>query len=220
MVHRVVHIAKQKERVSFLSGKTNLAWHTTMNLIGKLSETWEERVLHPRSKSRLIGQVGTAFDNLTRSEDQLETDLIYRYRTQSVADPFVLAGYSTALREVEGQRPRLMRGSMGFQRRFGRRLIVRLGARGQRDLAVDANDIGAEVYLDYRQSLGSGKLRSRLRSFTGVTDRHVVSLENYNSLAFPLVGALNLSVQQSNFLYRVDTELAIHLLRALPIGGI
>ncbi len=60
------------------------------------------------------------------------------------------------------------------------------------------------MYLDYRQSLGSGKLRSRLRSFTGFTDRHVVSLENYNSLAFPLVGELSLSVQQNNFLYRVN----------------
>ena len=191
----------QRERVSFLSGKTSLAWNTTMNLMvvrdmGKQLLTLDQ--------SLVIGQVGTAFDNLTRSEDQMETDLIYRYRTQSVADPFVLAGYSTALREVEGQRPRLLRGSAGFQRRFGRRLIVRLGARGQRDLAVDANDIGAEVYLDYRQSLGSGKLRSRLRSFTGFTDRHVVSLENYNSLAFPLVGELSLSVQQNNFLYRVN----------------
>ena len=191
----------ERERVSFLSGRTSLAWNTTMNLMvvrdmGKQLLTLDQ--------SLVIGQVGTAFDNLTRSEDQMETDLIYRYRTQSVADPFVLAGYSTALREVEGQRPRLLRGSMGFQRRFGRRLIVRLGARGQRDLAVDANDIGAEVYLDYRQSLGSGKLRSRLRSFTGFTDRHVVSLENYNSLAFPLVGELSLSVQQNNFLYRVN----------------
>ena len=201
----------QRERVSFLSGRTSLAWHTTMNLM--VVRDMGKQVL-TLDQSLVIGQVGTAFDNLTRSEDQLETDLIYRYRTQSVADPFVLAGYSTALREVEGQRPRLMRGSMGFQRRFGRRLIVRLGARGQRDLAVDANDIGAEVYLDYRQSLGSGKLRSRLRSFTGVTDRHVVSLENYNSLAFPLVGALNLSVQQSNFLYRVDK------IRNTPVDGI
>ena len=59
-------------------------------------------------QSLAIGQVGTAFDNLTRSEDQLETDLIYRYRTQSVADPFVLAGYSTALSRVDGQRPKLV----------------------------------------------------------------------------------------------------------------
>lgn len=191
----------QRERVSFLSGKTSLAWHTTMNLMvvrdmGKQLFTLDQ--------SLAIGQVGTAFDNLTRSEDQLETDLIYRYRTQSVADPFVLAGYSTALSRVDGQRPRLLRGSMGFQRRFGRTLTVRLGARGQRDLAVDANDLGLEVSLDYRRSLGSGKFRSRVRSFTGFTDRHVVSLENYNSLAFPLIGALSLSVQQSNFLYRVN----------------
>ena len=192
---------EQKERVSFLSGKTSLAWHTTMNLMvirdmGKPVLTLEQ--------SLAIGQVGTAFDNLTRSEDQLETDLIYRYRTQSVADPFVLAGYSTALSRVDGQRPKLLRGSMGFRRRFGRTFTVRLGARAQRDLAVDATDLGLEVSLNYRRSLGSGNFRSRVRSFTGFTDRHVVSLENYNSLAFPLVGALSLSVQQNNFLYRVD----------------
>ena len=192
---------EQKERVSFLSGKTNLAWHTTMNLMvvrdmGKPVLTLEQ--------SLAIGQVGTAFDNLTRSEDQLETDLIYRYRTQSVADPFVLAGYSTALSRVDGQRPKLLRGSMGFRRRFGRTFTIRLGVRGQRDLAIDATDLGLEVSLNYRRSLGSGNFRSRLRSFTGFTERHVVSLENYNSLAFPLVGALSLSVQQNNFLYRVD----------------
>lgn len=201
----------QRERVSFLSGKTSLAWHTTMNLMvvrdmGKQLLTLDQ--------SLAIGQVGTTFGDLTRSEDQLETDLIYRYRTQSVADPFVLAGYSTALSRVDGQRPRLLRGSMGFQRRFGRTLTVRLGARGQRDLAVEANDIGVEVYLDYRRSLGSGKFRSRVRSFTGFTDRHVVSLENYNSLAFPLIGALSLSVQQSNFLYRVNK------IRNTPVDGI
>ena len=192
---------EQKERVSFLSGKTSLAWHTTMNLMvirdmGKPVLTLEQ--------SLAIGQVGTAFDNLTRSEDQLETDLIYRYRTQSVADPFVLAGYSTALSRVDGQRPKLLRGSMGFRRRFGRTFTIRLGVRGQRDLAIDATDLGLEVSLNYRRSLGSGNFRSRLRSFTGFTERHVVSLENYNSLTFPLVGALNLSVQQNNFLYRVD----------------
>lgn len=68
--------------------------------------------------------------------------------------------------------------------------------------------------LDYRRSLGSGKLRSRLRSFTGFTDRHVVSLENYNTLTFPLVGTLSLSVQQSNFLYRVNK------IRNTPVDGI
>lgn len=201
----------QKERVSFLSGKTSLAWNTTMNLMvvrdmGKQVLTFEQ--------SLAIGQVGTRFGDLTRSKDQLETDLIYRYRTESVVDPFVLAGYSTALSQIDGQRPKLLRGSMGVRRRFGRILTIRLGARGQRDLAVDANDLGLEVSLDYRRSLGSGKFRSRVRSFTGFTDRHVVSLENYNSLAFPLVGALSLSVQQSNFLYRVNK------IRNTPVDGI
>ena len=192
---------KQKERVSFLSGKTNLAWHTRIDW--QIVRDMEERVF-TLDQSLAFGQVGTTFGDLALSGDQLETDVIYRYRRKTVADPFVSAGYSTALREVEGQRPKLLRGSAGFQRRFGRRLTVRLGVRAQRDLAIDANDIGVEVNLDYRRSLGSGKLRSRLRSFTGFTDRHVVSLENYNTLAFPLVGTLSLSVQQSNFLYRVN----------------
>lgn len=201
----------QKERVSFLSGKTSLTWNTTMNLM--IVRDMGEQVL-TIEQSLAIGQVGTRFGDLTRSKDQLETDLIYRYRTESVVDPFVLAGYSTALSQIDGQRPKLLRGSTGVRRRFGRTLTVRLGARGQRDLAVDANDIGVEVYLDYRRSLGSGKFRSRVRSFTGFTDRHVVSLENYNSLAFPLVGALSLSVQQSNFLYRVNK------IRNTPVDGI
>ena len=192
---------KQKERVSFLSGKTNLAWHTRIDW--QIVRDMEKRVF-TLDQSLVFGQVGTTFGDLALSGDQLETDVIYRYRRKTVADPFVSAGYSTALREVEGQRPKLLRGSAGFQRRFGRRLTVRLGVRTQRDLAIDANDIGVEVNLDYRRSLGSGKLRSRLRSFTGFADRQVVSLENYNTLAFPLVGTLSLSVQQSNFLYRVN----------------
>ena len=202
---------KQKERVSFLSGKTNLAWHTRIDW--QIVRDMEKRVF-TFDQSLAFGQVGTTFGDLALSGDQLETDVIYRYRRKTVADPFVSAGYSTALHEVEGQRPKLLRGSTGFQRRFGRRLTARLGIRAQRDLAIDANDIGVEVNLDYRRSLGSGKLRSRLRSFTGFTDRHVVSLENYNTLTFPLVGTLSLSVQQSNFLYRVNK------IRNTPVDGI
>ena len=201
----------QKERVSFLSGKTNLAWNTRIDW--QIVRDMEKRVFI-LDQSLAFGQVGTTFGDLALSGDQLETDVIYRCRRRTVADPFVSAGYSTTLREVEGQRPKLLRGSAGFQRRFGRRLIARLGARAQHDLAVDANDIGAEVYLDYRRSLSSGKFRSRVRSFTGFTDRHVVSLENYNSLAFPLVGELSLSVQQNNFLYRVNK------IRNTPVDGI
>ena len=202
----------QRERVSFLSGKTHLAWHTRIDW--QIVRDMEMRVF-TLDQSLAFGQVGTTFGDLALSGDQLETDVIYRYRRKTVADPFVSAGYSTALRKVEGQRPKLWRGSAGFQRRFGgRRLTARLGVRAQRDLAIDANDIGVEVYLDYRRALGSGKLRSRLRSFTGLTDRHVVSLENYNTLAFPLLGTLSLSVQQSNFLYRVNK------IRNTPVDGI
>lgn len=192
----------QKERVSFLSGETSMAWHTALQAIiirdlGKQVVTLDQRLA--------TGQVGTTFGDLARSEDQIATELVYRYRTEKfVADPFVAAGYSTALRPTDGQRPKLLHASTGFQRRFARALTLRLGVRGQRDWVVNGNDWGVEVRLDYRRALGNGEFRSRTRGFAGLTDRQILSLENANTLLFPLVRALRLSVQQRNFLYRVD----------------
>jgi len=96
-----------------------------------------------------------------------------------------------------------------------REIMVRVGARAQRDLVADENDVGVEVGLDMHKKFnGIGQLRSRVRSFFGVTDRRVISVENYNTLTFPLVGELSLSARQSNFLYRVTK------IRNVPIDGI
>ena len=49
--------------------------------------------------------------------------------------------------------------------------------------------------------------------FFGLTDRKVISIENYNTLSFPLAGSLSLSVRQNNFIYRVDK------IRGVPVSG-
>ena len=56
----------------------------------------------------------------------------------------------------------------GFGGVLGRTLTVRLGARAQRDLAIDATDLGLEVSLNYRRSLGSGKFSLAIAQLYGV----------------------------------------------------
>ncbi|MGA1197551.1 MAG: hypothetical protein ACO36I_13755, partial [Candidatus Latescibacterota bacterium] len=108
-----------------------------------------------------------------------------------------------------------VKSSTGFLRRVKRELLVSLGARAQRDLTLNENDVGFEIGLDVRRKFHqNGQVRSRVRSFFGVTDRRVISVENYNTLTVPLMGGLSLSARQSNFLYRVNN------IRNIPIDGI
>lgn len=191
------------ERVSFLSGETSVSWNADVQwaLVRDSGQhIW-------RLENRMsFGQVGTTFGDLEKSEDQFDADLIYVYRARNfAAEPFGSIGYSTAITATDGQRPKLVRSSAGFQRRVRQAIMVRVGARAQRDLVADENDVGFELGLDMRRNLhGVGQLRSRVRSFFGVTDRRVISIENYNTLTFPLVGDLSLSARQNNFLYRVN----------------
>lgn len=203
----------QKEKVSFLSGETALTWNATLNLLLARDLGKQVFVLGQRLA---IGQIGTTFGDLERSQDQIETDLTYHYRTTKfAADPFVSAGYSTTVGQTDGQRPKLVRGSTGFQRRFQNTVIVRLGARGQRDITSEETDLGFEVGLDFKKAFGGKReFRSRVRTFFGATDRRVVSVENYNTLMFPLAGSLSLSIRQNNFLYRVNR------IGAVPIDGV
>ena len=76
-------------------------------------------------------------------------------------------------------------------------------------------DFGAEVSLNYQRRLSQGgRVRSRIKSFFGFTDRKVISIENYNTLSFPLAGALSLTVRQNNFIYWVDQ------IRGVKVSGI
>jgi hypothetical protein len=94
---------------------------------------------------------------------------------------------------------------VGFQKRLYRRVVVRFAGRGQRNYTAKETDYGAEISLDYRRRLPQGgRFRSNTKSFFGFTDRKVISVENYNTFSFPLVGKLSLTVRQNNFLYRVD----------------
>ena len=203
----------QNETAPFLSGTTTVAWNSAMRYF--LEYETSAHVL--RYQNGLdFGQIGRSFGDLTPSSDQIDAEVRYQYRTRKgKIDPFVSTGINTAFTHTNGQRPMLVLGSVGFQRLFFRRLVVRLAGRGQRDFAADKNDFGTELSLEMTQSLKSGgRLVSRVRSFVGVTDRRVVSVENYNTLSFPLLGTLRLNVRQNNFLYRVNR------IRGVPAHGV
>jgi 2',3'-cyclic-nucleotide 2'-phosphodiesterase (5'-nucleotidase family) len=204
---------KQNEKISFLSGETSVSWNAIMQWA--LTRDMGQHIV--RFENRMsFGQVGTTFGDLEKSEDQFDADLTYVYRTRNfVAEPYGSVGYSTAITATDGQRPKLVKSSTGFLRRVKRELLVSLGARAQRDLTLNENDVGFEIGLDVRRKFHqNGQVRSRVRSFFGVTDRRVISVENYNTLTVPLMGGLSLSARQSNFLYRVNK------IRNIPIDGI
>jgi hypothetical protein len=93
--------------------------------------------------------------------------------------------------------------------------VAQFAARGQRDFAEDQSDYGAEVTLSYQIRLKQGgRFRTKIESFFGFSDRKVISIENYNTLNFPLLGELSLAVRQNNFIYRLDK------IRGVPVTGV
>ena len=62
--------------------------------------------------------------------------------------------------------------------------------------------------------LESTRLMLRLSRSMTQNQRKVISVENYNTLAVPVVGRLSLTVRQNNFLYRVDR------IRGAPVEGV
>ena len=74
---------------------------------------------------------------------------------------------------------------------------------------------GAEVTLNYRIRLKQGgRFHTKTESFFGLSDRKIISIRNYNTLNFPLVGELSLTVRQNNFIYRLDK------IRGVPVSGV
>jgi hypothetical protein len=143
-------------------------------------------------------------------------DITHRRRVQNLkADPFVSTGFGTAFTQSGSGRPYQVRASAGFERRFLSKWVAQFAARGQRDFGEDQSDYGAEITLDYQVRLRQGgRFRSKVESFFGFSDRKVISIENYNTLNFPLLGELSLSVRQNNFMYRLDK------IRGVPVSGI
>lgn len=203
----------QNETAPFLTGATTVAWNGAMNYL--LEYDTGPHVIRYQNGMH-FSQTGRSFGDLTPSTDQIDTEVRYQYHTRKgKIDPFVSTGVNTAFTRTNGQRPMLVLGSVGFQHLFFRQLVVRLAGRSQRDFAADKNDFGAELTLEMTQPLKSGsRLNTRVRSFVGVTDRRVVSVENYNTLSFPLLGTLRLNVRQNNFLYRVNR------IRGVPTQGV
>lgn len=207
------------ERVSFLSGSTSVAWQAATGLDLGYDVARHAWRLENRAE---FGQLGDDFGDLEKSADAFESDLTYRYRARTLkVDPFASVGVGTAfLRtrsspDTDPRRPLLVRASTGIQRQLTRLVTARVGARAQRDFVVDETDLGAEILLEGSTRIrAEGKLSSRVKSFFGLTDRRVVSIENYNTLSFPLIGLLSLSVRQSNFLYRVNA------IRGVPTDGV
>lgn len=198
----------QGERVSFLRGETRSAWKTTMRYqLGYETSRSATTLESLADYGRVAGET---------TSDQFEADVTHRRRATSLkADPFVSAGFGTAFTKGDGGRPYQARASAGFQRRFLGRWVAQFAARGQRDFAEDQSDYGAEVTLNYQIRLKQGgRFRSRIETFFGLSDRKVISVENYNTLNFPLLGELSLTVRQNNFIYRADK------IRGVPVTGI
>lgn len=201
-----------KERVSFLRGETSVAWNMSTRYHTSY-ESGPHAVLFENQND--FGQVGTSFGKLETSSDRFDAELTYRRRIKRwQVHPFVSSGINTAFTSGNGTRPFQLRSSLGFQRRAGR-LVIRFAGRGQRDFAESQSDFGAEVTATYQRRLQhGGRLRSQVKSFFGLTDRKVISIENYNTLSFPLAGSLSLTVRQNNFIYRVDK------IRDVPVSGV
>jgi hypothetical protein len=204
---------RQNESVSFLSGATTVAWSSSARLfVAHQRGVHEIRLDHAMD----FGQIGQNFDNLKKSTDQITTDLKYRFLNRcGPFNPFISVGANTAFTE-NGDRPLLVRSSLGFQQQFfQRRVSVGFAGRTQRDFVVKTNDLGAEMTLDANQSFKSGaRLRFQTKVFTGFTDRRVVSVENYNTLNVPLIGPIRLNIKQSNFIYRVTR------IRGVAVSGV
>ena len=200
------------ERVSFLRGETNIAWNSSTQYFLSY-EAGPHVVLFENGTD--FGQTKGSQGNLETSSDRLDTDLTYRRRIKGLrVDPFVSTGIRTALSSGGGRRPFQSRNSIGFQRSFGR-VVMQFAGRGQRDFAEKQSDFGAEVGLTYQRRLQQGgRFRTRVKSFFGLTDRKVVSIENYNTFSFPLAGSLSLAVRQNNFIYRVDQ------IKGTPVTGV
>jgi len=203
---------QNRERVSFLRGETSVAWNASTRYFLNY-ESGPHAVLLENTND--FGQVGTSFGDLETSSDRLDVEVTYRRRIRRwQIHPFVSNGINTTLTSGNGSRPFQLRSSLGFQRRFGR-VVVQFAGRGQRDFAESQTDFGAEVTLNYQRRLQQGgQLRSRVKSFFGLTDRKVISIENYNTLSFPLAGSLSLTVRQNNFIYRVNK------IRDIQVSGI
>ena len=193
----------KRERVSFLRGETSIAWDTaTRFFIGY--ESGSHALLFENTND--FGQVGRTFGDLESSSDRLDVDATYRYRLGGLRiEPVFSSGIGTAFTRSGGTRPFLWRNSLGVQRRLTPYLVARFAVRGQRNYTADQTDFGAEITLSYQRRMRQGgRFRSKVKSFFGLTDRKVISVENTNTFTFPLVGKLDLTVRQNNFAYRVD----------------
>jgi len=202
----------QGERVSFLSGETSVAWNTASRFfLGH--EVGQHVFLFENAND--FGQIGNTFGDLETSTDRMDADLTYRYRIRNLKiDPFASAGISTAFHKEDDKRPFLLRMSAGFQFQAFRGAVIRFAGRAQRDYSNDEDDYGAEIGMTYQTQFRDGiRFRSDFKSFFGLSNRKVVSIENYNTLSVPLVSGLSLYVRQNNFAYRVN------LIKDLPQTG-
>ncbi|MBT5875307.1 MAG: bifunctional metallophosphatase/5'-nucleotidase [Candidatus Latescibacteria bacterium] len=196
-------LRSQNEQVPFLSGATTVAWSGALRY-------FLERQSGPhlmRYQQRMeFSQIGRSFDDLTPSKDQVELEARYRYRTSgNRGDPFVSMGLNTAFTNGASQRPVQQVSTVGFEYQLSQNLIARVAGRSQRDFVANKTDLGGELTMEWRRALPSKvDLQSRVRSFFGVTNRRVISVENYNTISLPLLGDLRLNVRQNNFLYRVN----------------
>ena len=193
-------------RVSFLRGETRSAWKTsTRYQLGYETSRSATTLESLADYGRVAGET---------TSDQFESDVTHRRRASNLkVDPFVSAGLGTAFTKRsfgnggESVRPLQIRASTGFERRFLKRWVAQFAFRAQRDLDEDQSDYGAEAKINYQVRLKQGgRFRTRIRTFFGLSDRRVISVENYNTLNFPLVGELSLTVRQNNFAYRLDRQ--------------
>ena len=185
--------------VSFLSGRSALAWNSQVDLRTSL-ETPTGSLLHLLKSG--FGQVRTG-GGLEEAADRLQTDLIYTRETFTPA-PFAALALNTVWTVKEGaERPLTLRGSLGLHRVFNPQAKVRLGLGVERDFAAAEYEWGVEVSPEFQRKFKkNNSFSSTLKLFVGVTEARTVSLQHYNALAIHLRGDLYATLAVNLFAHR------------------
>ena len=155
-----------------------------------------------------FGEWGTSFRDLEPFSDHVDAEIRYRYRTLGkIGDPFLSIRYHSAFGNAGNQqRPSQGFGSLGYEFRPARKLSVRIAGRRQHNFVVGKSDTGGELILEWSEPLyaAGSSITTQFRGFVAATDRRTISIENYNTVSFSLLGRFRVNVRQSNFLFRVN----------------
>ena len=195
----------QNEAVAYLGGVNTVSWNGAMRYIlqheaGRHTTRFDTRMD--------FGEWGTSFRDLEPFSDHVDAELRFRYRTLGKkGDPFLSIRYQSAFGNAGNQRrPSQVFGSLGYEFRPASKLSVRIAGRRQHNFVVGKSDTGGELILEWSEPLYAtgSNITTQFRGFVAPTDRRTISIENYNTVSFSLLGRFRVNVRQSNFFFRVN----------------